>query len=111
MDPSHLNVVIAVSVAVGIGIAMMRLGRRNERLGAMIEPLLRERGPMTLPALSEALGMGSFLSRGKVVLALQEMIAQGKVEVIPAPAGTAQLDKVNHIRYGIRAAAEGAAAR
>jgi ABC-type proline/glycine betaine transport system permease subunit len=103
MDSTLTSIIIAVSVAIGVGIAMALQGKKNRSLAALIEPLLRERGAMTLPALAEALGMGSFLSRGKVAMALNELCTAGTVVVIPAPEGTAQLDKVNHIQYRWRA--------
>jgi len=68
-----------------------------------IEPLLCERGSMTLMELASALGMPGFYARGKVVLALNDMVMQGRVEVVPAPAGTPQLKKVDFIQYRMRA--------
>lgn len=94
-----MSLVIGLSVALGLGIAAARQNRKNQKMGASIEPVLRERGPLTLPVLAEALGMGSFYARGKVVLALSDLVNQGRVEVIPAPDGTPQLQKVNHIQY------------
>jgi hypothetical protein len=99
MDSTVMTIAIGVSVAIGMVIAMSRQNKRNQDLVALIEPVLRERGPLTLPGLSEALGMGGFYARGKVVLALNELFARGAVELIPAPEGTPQLQKVNHIQY------------
>ena len=56
MDSSPLlSTVIAVSVAIGLGIAMARQGKKNATIAALIEPKLREHGAMTLPALAQAL--------------------------------------------------------
>lgn len=52
--------------------------------------------------LAGGLGMGGFLARGKVALALNELVNTGRVEVIDASRGTPQLEKVNHIRYRLR---------
>ena len=97
-----MSIVIGVSVAVGLAIAMARQGKKNAKLAESIEPLLKERGPMTLPALAEALGMGGFYARGKVALALNELVMAKRVEMIPAPEGTPQLKKVDHIQYRLQ---------
>jgi hypothetical protein len=91
--------VVFLSIMIGIGIAVRITRRRNAKLAPSIEAQLRQGGPQTLPALAGALGMGGFFSRGKVVLALNELVAAGRVEMIPAPEGTPQLQKVNHIQY------------
>jgi hypothetical protein len=92
----------AVGVAIGLAIYQARQSKKNAALAEKIVPILTARGPLTLPVLSEALGMGSFMARGKVVLALGDMISQGKVETIDAPAGTPQLKKVDFIQYRLR---------
>lgn len=99
MDEIVGKIVIGASIAVGIGLAGVITRRRNQRLAPAIEPLLRERGPLTLPELATAMDMGSFYARGKVALALNDLIHAGRVEVIAAPAGTPQLQRVDHIRY------------
>ena len=38
-----------------------------------------------------------------MILALNEMVAQGKVRTIAAPEGTPQLQKVNFIKYELAA--------
>jgi hypothetical protein len=47
--------------------------------------------------------MGSCDARGKVVLALHQLLVAGRVELLHAPVETPQLAKVNHIRYRRRA--------
>jgi hypothetical protein len=95
---------IASSVAVGLGllIANARQSKKNRDLAGKITPVLRDDGPQTLLGLADKLGMGGFYARGKVVLALNDMAAQGTVEVIPAPEGTPQLQKVKFIQYRLR---------
>jgi hypothetical protein len=96
---SAVSIGIGVGVAIGLGIAVARQGKQNQALATRIEPLLREKGAQTLPEIGGALGMGSFFARGKVAMALNDLAMAGKVEVLGAPEGTPQLEKVNHIRY------------
>ena len=63
--------------------------------------MLRAQGPLTLPALSEACGFKGFMARGNVALALNDLVALGKVRTIAAPDGTPQLQKVNFVRYSL----------
>ncbi len=78
-------------------------GEEEPGAGAAIEAALRAQGALTLPALTEAVGLKGFSARGKVILALNDMVAQGKVRTIPAPDGTPQLQKVNFIKYELAA--------
>jgi len=98
MDTPTL-VSVGLAAAVGVIIANQLQRKRNQKLAPAIEAALREQGPLTLPVLSEAVGMKGFMARGKVALALNDMVAQGKLRAIPAPDGTPQLQKVNHIKY------------
>ncbi len=93
---------MAIAIAIGMAIANYITKKRNVKIIADLEPLLREKGAQTMPELAQALGMGGFLARGKVVMALNEMIIDGRAEIIEAPPGTPQLQKVNHIRYRLR---------
>lgn len=88
-----------MAVAVGVGISLWLQGRRNKKVGVQLEPALREHGPQTLHGLAERVGMNSFMGRGRVVLALNDLVQAGKVLVNEAPAGTPQLEKVKHITY------------
>ncbi|APR80525.1 Hypothetical protein A7982_05872 [Minicystis rosea] len=97
------KVVLVLAIVAGITISTMLQRARNKKLALSIEPILRERGPLTLPELATAMGMGGFYARGKVALALNDLAVAGQVEIIPAPEGTPQLQKVNHIRYRLRA--------
>ncbi len=102
MDTPIIGVATAVGVGIGLFIHRTRQAKKNAELAAKIVPVLSERGPLPLPVLAEALGLGSFMGRGKVVLALNDLIAQGRVETIDAPAGTPQLKKVDFIQYKLR---------
>jgi hypothetical protein len=92
---------IWIGIAVGIGVALATLlqKKKSGNLEERIVPLLRERGELTLGEIAEGMGMGSFMGRGKVVLALNAMASGKRVEIIPAPEGTPQLEKVKHIKY------------
>lgn len=96
-----------IASSAGVVIAMIIVfvlqSRRNAKLISQLEPKLRERGPLTLPELEEALGSKGFYKRGKIVLALNDAISAGRLEAVPAPPGTPQLQKVKHIRYRLRA--------
>ena len=103
MDSNTLTgLAIAVGVGAGLVIASARRKKANASLAETIEPALREHGALTLPALAEKIGMSDFVARGKVAMALNEMAAGGKLEILEAPEGTPQLEKVNHIQYRLR---------
>jgi hypothetical protein len=97
-----MDVAIGASVALGLLINAFLQKRRNRNLWGTLEPVLRK-GPATLAELTAAIGKTGFMSRGKVALALQEATGDGRVEVIPAPEGTPQLQKVKLIKYSLRA--------
>ncbi len=90
---------IGVAVGIGIVIATVLQRKKGARIEEQIIPVLRERGVLTLPEIAEAIGRGSFTGRGKVAMALNAMAAAKRVEIIPAPEGTPQLEKVKHIKY------------
>jgi len=88
-----------VAAVVSGFLATWLLRRRSQKLAPVIESTLRAQGALTLPALAEAAGLKGFSARGKVALALNELVSQGKVRTIAAPDGTPQLQKVNFIKY------------
>ena len=94
---------VGVAAALGMLIATRMQARKNQALAPGIEAALRAQGALTLPALTDAVGLKGFSARGKVILALNDMVAQGKVRTIPAPDGTPQLQKVNFIKYELAA--------
>ena len=102
MDSSVLGVAAAAAAVVGFLVYGSQQKAKNRAMAASIEPALREKGALTLPGVTEALGMKGVMARGKIAMALNEMAAQGKVEIVPAPEGTPQLEKVNHIKYRLR---------
>jgi hypothetical protein len=94
---------IGLAAAIGVAVANVMQRKRNQKLAPAIETALRAQGALTLPALTEAVGLKGLTARGKVMLALNDMVAEGKVRVIPAPEGTPQLQKVNVIKYELTA--------
>jgi hypothetical protein len=96
-----LGALIGASVSLGLVLHHALQRKRNARLWERLEPLLRQ-GPATLACLAEAMGHVGFFARGKVLLALQQAIALGRVEVVDAPPGTPQLEKVKHITYRLK---------
>jgi len=96
-------IAVAAGIAVAIGLMINRIRQRtkNVNVWASMEPILRK-GPATLQELADGAGMSGFLAKGKIALALQDMTAQGRVEVIEARLGTPQLEKVKFIKYKLR---------
>ena len=90
---------IGLATAFGVLISNHFQKKKNKALAPKIEEVLRAQGPLTLPALSEACGFKGLMARGKVALALNDLVAQNKVRTIAAPDGTPQLQKVNFIKY------------
>ena len=96
-----------VGIAVGAGVAMLIVNKlqqkKNDKLIPSIEAALRAQGALTLPALTEVVGMKGFTARGKVAMALSQLVTKGTIETISAPDGTPQLQKINFIKYQLRA--------
>ena len=92
-------IAVGMAGALGAYLATRIQARKNKTLIPAIETALRAQGALTLPGLSDTLGMKGLMARGKVVMALNEMFTKGKVRVIPAPDATPQLQKVNFIKY------------
>jgi hypothetical protein len=98
MDSTNL-IIGGIAGAVAAYVVSVAQKKKNKQMAPTIEAALRAQGALTLPALAEAIGFNGFMARGKVALALNDMVTQKKVRVIPAPDGTPQLQKVNHIKY------------
>ncbi len=84
-------------------LALMVSQRRGNKTALEVLPLLRERGPLTIPEIMEQLGLTGFSAQGKLVMALDSLIRAGSVEERPLPAGTPQLDKIKVRTYAVRA--------
>jgi len=94
---------IGIGFAAGLGayLATRSQRKQNAALAPSIEAALRAQGALTLPALTDAVGLEGFTARGKVMMALNAMVAQKKIRVIPAPDGTSQTQKINFIKYEV----------
>ena len=58
---------VGVAVALGTFIASRMQAKKNQALAPAIEAALRAQGALTLPALTEAVGLKGFSARGKVI--------------------------------------------
>ena len=69
---------IGIGFAAGLGayLATRSQHKTNEKLAPSIEAALGAQGALTLPALTDAIGLRGFTARGKVMLALNELVAQ-----------------------------------
>ena len=70
---------IGLATAIGILISNHFQRKKNNALAPKIEEALRAQGPLTLPALAKTCGFKGFMARGKVALALNDMVVQSKV--------------------------------
>jgi predicted transcriptional regulator len=84
-------------------LAVMVSARRGNKTALEVLPLLRDRGPLTIPEIMEQLGLVGFSAQGKVVMALDSLIRAGSVEERPVPPGTPQLEKIKVRKYALRA--------
>lgn len=84
-------------------LAAMVARRGDNKVALEILPLLRERGPLTIPEIMEQLGFVGMSAQGKVVMALDKLIRAGKVEERPVPPCTPQLEKIKVRKYAVRA--------
>ena len=96
---------IGIGVAAGLGayLATRSQHKSNAALAPSIMAALQAQGALTLPALTDAIGLRGFSARGKVMMALNDLVGEKKVRIIPAPDGTPQLQKVNFIKYELAA--------
>jgi hypothetical protein len=100
-----LPTMIGIGVAAGLGayLATRSQHKTNAALAPSIVAALQAQGALTLPALTDMIGLPGFSARGKVMMALNDLVGQKKVRIIPAPDGTPQLQKVNFIKYELAA--------
>jgi hypothetical protein len=100
-----LPTMIGIGVAAGLGayLATRSQHKSNAALAPSIMAALQAQDALTLPALTDAIGLKGFSARGKVMMALNNLVREKKVRIIPAPDGTPQLQKVNFIKYALAA--------
>ena len=94
--------VTAIATTIGIGLAfavvMPKLISGQRKKLASVEPLLRERGGMTLDELAKELGTSVF-AKGYLMQALDAMVAEGKLVKIPPPAGHPRMRIFKDTKY------------
>ena len=100
MEPWLLGAIAGGTAALAVMVAQRRGGGRTAK---EVWPLLRERGPLTIPEIMHQLGLVGFSAQGKVVTALDALIREGKVEERAVPPGTPTLEKINVRKYAVRA--------
>ncbi len=94
---------LVVGLAGGAVGARLIQSKRNQTLSPAIEAALRDQGSLTLSQVTGALGLKGLSARGKVLFALAEMIARGKVREIPAPEGTPRRRRSDLVKYELTA--------
>lgn len=60
---------------------------------------MRGKGPLTIKQIAALVQLDTFMGRGKVAQALNAMMSVHKLKLTPAPPGTPQLQKIDHITY------------
>jgi hypothetical protein len=97
-----ITIATGVSVAVAIGVVMPMLVSGQKKKLARIEPLLRERGGMTLDEVAKELGT-NIVAKGYLMQALDAMVAEGKLVKIPPPDGHPRMRIFKDTKYAIAA--------
>ena len=100
MEPWLIGAIAGSTAALALVVSQRR---GNNRTASEVWPLLRERGPLTIPEIMNQLGLQGFSAQGKVVTALDSLIREGRVEERPVPPGTPTLEKINFRKYAVRA--------
>src|SRR5262245_38834804 len=99
MEPWLLGAIAGGTAALAVVVSQ----RRGNKTATGVWPLLRDRGPLTIPEIMEQLGLHGFSAQGKVVMALDSLIREGRVEERPVPPGTPAQEKINVRKYALRA--------
>jgi predicted transcriptional regulator len=77
--------------------------QQAKTLALRVLPMLRERGPMTVPEVVTALGMKGMNAQGKVAITLAHLVKTGQVLEQPVPPGTKRLEKIKIRKYVAKA--------
>ena len=96
MEPILIGAIAGGGAA---AIAVLLTQRRIARPRVDILPVLRARGPSTIPDIMTALGLEGIQAQGKVVLALDAVVRSGKVAEGAVPRGTPVTSKIRVRRY------------
>lgn len=91
-----------IGVAIGLGIHLARQRRQNEQLHAKILAELNKEGSLTLPELVTRCGMrDGFLNRGKLISALNPLVASGQLTQ-EEPPGTTMKNRLSVLRFRLK---------
>ena len=99
MEPWLLGAIAGGTAALAVVIAQ----RRGDKSALPVLPILRRKGPLTIPELMTELGVQGFSGQGKVVMAIDALVRSGHVIERPVPAGTATLDRIHVRKYAATA--------
>jgi hypothetical protein len=98
MEIWHYALIGGVAGSVGVLISQ----RRAKKDAVNVLPVLREKGPLTIPQLQEAMNLPGFMKRGKLVMAVGELVKTRQVIEHEVPPGTPQLEKINVRTYSAK---------
>ena len=92
--------IIATTVGIGLAFAvvMPKLVSGQRKRLARVEPLLRERGGMTLDEIAKELGTSVF-AKGYLMQALDAMVTEGKLVKVPPPPGHPRMRIFRDTKY------------
>ncbi len=96
MDPIILGAIAGGGAA---AIAVLFTHRRGVRPRVDVMPVLRARGPSTIPDIMTALGLEGIQAEGQVVHALDALVRAGKVAEGAVPRGIPLTNKIRVRRY------------
>lgn len=91
-----------IGVAIGLGIHMARQRRQNALLHTTILAELKKAESLTLPELVMRCGMrDGFLNRGKLINALNPLVAAGQLTQ-EEPPGTTMKNRLSVLRFRLK---------
>jgi hypothetical protein len=89
-----------IGIVIAFAVVMPMLVSSQRKKVAQIEPMLRERGGMTLDEIAAALKTG-IVAKGYLMQALDQMAAEGKLTKTPPPAGHPRMRIVRDTKYSL----------
>ena len=98
MEIWHFAIIGGIS---GLG-AVLVMQARGKKDAIQVLPVLRAKGPLSIPQLQEAMNMPGVMKRGKLVYALDSLVRSGQVTVNEPPPGTPQLKKLDVRTYAAK---------
>jgi DNA-binding MarR family transcriptional regulator len=88
------------AIAGGAGaFAVLIVQRRSNRTTPEVLSILRERGPLTIPAIMSELGLQGMSAQGRVVMALDTLIKRGVVDELPVAGDVPRMERIKVRRY------------